>query len=96
VGGAIRDCCAAVIEIRGPAEVAFGYCSKHTNEIGWNAELRHVAKITSRPIGAGPGHCGRSPEFWCWLLAPVVLIVPRDLDAGPDAGLPLPHPGAPA
>jgi hypothetical protein len=32
--------------------VAFGYCSNHTNEIGWNAELRHVAKITGRPIGA--------------------------------------------
>ena len=36
-----------------PAEVVFGYCSDHTNEIEWNPAMRRVAKITDGPVGAG-------------------------------------------
>jgi hypothetical protein len=66
--GTIRDRRTAVIEaaidIERPAEVVFGYCSDHTNEIEWNPAMRRVAKITDGPIGVGtryemellPGH----------------------------------------
>jgi hypothetical protein len=55
--GAIRNGRTAVIEaateIGCPAEVVFGYCSDHTNEIEWNPAMRRVAKITDGPVGAG-------------------------------------------
>ncbi len=55
--GTIRDRRTAVIEaatdIQCPAEVVFGYCSDHTNEIEWNPEMRRVAKLTDGPIGVG-------------------------------------------
>jgi hypothetical protein len=55
--GTIRDRRTAVIEaaidIARPAEVVFGYCSDHTNEIEWNPAMRRVAKITDEPVGAG-------------------------------------------
>jgi Polyketide cyclase / dehydrase and lipid transport len=66
--GTIRDRRTAVIEaaidIERPAEVVFGYCSDHTNELEWNPAMRRVAKITDGPIGVGtryemellPGH----------------------------------------
>ena len=41
------------IDIARPAEVVFGYCSDHTNEIEWNPAMRRVAKITDGPVGAG-------------------------------------------
>jgi len=53
--GTVRDRRTAVIEaavdIECPAEVVFGYCSDHTNEIEWNPDMRRVAKITDGPIG---------------------------------------------
>jgi len=55
--GTLRDRRAVVIEtatdIARPAEVVFGYCSDHTNEIEWNPAMRRVAKITDGPVGAG-------------------------------------------
>jgi uncharacterized protein YndB with AHSA1/START domain len=55
--GTIKDRRTAVIEtaidIARPAEVVFGYCSDHTNEIEWNPAMRRVAKITDGPVGAG-------------------------------------------
>ena len=55
--GTIKDRRTAVIEtaidIARPAEVVFGYCSDHTNEIEWNPAMRRVAKITGGPVGAG-------------------------------------------
>jgi hypothetical protein len=55
--GTIKDRRTAVIEtaidIASPAEVVFGYCSDHTNEIEWNPAMRRVAKITDGPVGAG-------------------------------------------
>lgn len=43
----------AATDIQRPAEVVFGYCSDHTNEMEWNPALHRVAKITKGPIGAG-------------------------------------------
>lgn len=43
----------AATDIQRPAEVVFGYCSDHTNEMEWNPALRRVTKITRGPIGAG-------------------------------------------
>jgi len=43
----------AATEIRRPAEVVFGYCSDHANEIEWNPEMRRVAKISDGPVGVG-------------------------------------------
>jgi hypothetical protein len=43
----------AATEIHSPAEVVFGYCSDHRNEIEWNPDMRRVVKITDGPIGAG-------------------------------------------
>ena len=55
--GTVKDRRTAVIEtaidIARPAEVVFGYCSDHTNEIEWNPAMRRVAKITDGPVGAG-------------------------------------------
>jgi uncharacterized protein YndB with AHSA1/START domain len=55
--GTIKDRRTAVIEtaidIARPAEVVFGYCSDHTNEIEWNPAMRRVAKTTDGPIGVG-------------------------------------------
>jgi len=55
--GTIRDRRTVVIEaateIERPAEVVFGYCSDHTNEIEWNPEMRRVAKLTDGPVGVG-------------------------------------------
>ena len=55
--GTVRDRRTVVIEtatdIACPAEVVFGYCSDHTNEIEWNPAMRRVAKITDGPVGAG-------------------------------------------
>jgi hypothetical protein len=55
--GTIRDRRTAVIdaatEIERPAEVVFGYCSDHANEIEWNPEMRRVAKLTDGPVGVG-------------------------------------------
>ena len=55
--GTITDRRTAVIEtaidIACPAEVVFGYCSDHSNEIEWNPAMRRVAKITDGPVGAG-------------------------------------------
>ena len=55
--GTVKDRRTAVIEvaidIACPAEVVFGYCSDHTNEIEWNPAMRRVAKITDGPVGAG-------------------------------------------
>ena len=65
-----------------PAEVVFGYCSDHTNEIEWNPAMRRVAKITDGPVGAGtryemeflPGRpivaeCVRFDPPACWTVA---------------------------
>lgn len=41
------------IDIERPAEVVFGYCSDHVNEIEWNPAMRRVARITDGPIGVG-------------------------------------------
>jgi hypothetical protein len=55
--GTVRDRRTAVIEaaidIARPAEVVFGYCSDHTNEIEWNPAMRRVAKTTDGPVGVG-------------------------------------------
>ena len=55
--GTVKDRRTVVIEvaidIACPAEVVFGYCSDHTNEIEWNPAMRRVAKITDGPVGAG-------------------------------------------
>jgi hypothetical protein len=55
--GTVRDRRTVVIEtavdIQCPAEVVFGYCSDHTNEIEWNPAMRRVAKITNGPVGVG-------------------------------------------
>ena len=81
--GTVRDRRTAVIEvaidIACPAEVVFGYCSDHTNEIEWNPAMRRVAKITDGPVGAGiryemqflPGRpmiaeCVRFDPSACW------------------------------
>jgi hypothetical protein len=70
------------IDIARPAEVVFGYCSDHTNEIEWNPAMRRVAKITDGPVGAGtryemeflPGRpmvaeCVRFDPPACWAVA---------------------------
>ena len=84
--GTIKDRRTAVIEtaidIARPAEVVFGYCSDHTNEIEWNPAMRRVAKITDGPVGAGtryemeflPGRpmvaeCVRFDPPTCWAVA---------------------------
>jgi hypothetical protein len=55
--GTVKDRRAVVIEtatgIARPAEVVFGYCSDHTNEIEWNPAMRRVAKISDGPVGVG-------------------------------------------
>ena len=55
--GTVKDRRTVVIEtatdIACPAEVVFGYCSDHTNEIEWNPAMRRVAKITDGPVGVG-------------------------------------------
>jgi len=57
VSGTVKDRRTVVIEvaidIACPAEVVFGYCGDHTNEIEWNPAMRRVAKITDGPVGAG-------------------------------------------
>lgn len=57
VSGTVKDRRTVVIEvaidIACPAEVVFGYCSDHSNEIEWNPAMRRVAKITDGPVGAG-------------------------------------------
>jgi Polyketide cyclase / dehydrase and lipid transport len=84
--GTVKDRRTAVIEtaidIARPAEVVFGYCSDHTNEIEWNPAMRRVAKITDGPVGAGtryemeflPGRpmvaeCVRFDPPACWAVA---------------------------
>jgi len=84
--GTIKDRRTAVIQtaidIARPAEVVFGYCSDHTNEIEWNPAMRRVAKITGGPVGAGtryemeflPGRpmiaeCVRFDAPICWAVA---------------------------
>ncbi len=81
--GTVRDGRTAVIEvaidIARPAEVVFGYCSDHTNEIEWNPAMRRVAKITDGPVGVGTrsemeflpgcpivGECVRFDPPACW------------------------------
>lgn len=84
--GTIKDHRTAVIEtaieIARPADVVFGYCSDHTNEIEWNPAMRRVAKTTDGPVGAGtryemeflPGRpivaeCVRFDSPACWAVA---------------------------
>jgi Polyketide cyclase / dehydrase and lipid transport len=84
--GTVRDRRTVVIEtavgIARPAEVVFGYCSDHTNEIEWNPAMRRVVKLTDGPIGAGtryqmeflPGHplvaeCVRFDPPTAWTVA---------------------------
>jgi hypothetical protein len=84
--GTIKNRRTAVIEtaidIARPADVVFGYCSDHTNEIEWNPAMRRVAKTTDGPVGAGtryemefrPGRpivaeCVRFDPPACWAVA---------------------------